>query len=60
MVKKLGVSHQTIKKYFEEKFDGFCEYVDNLAFIILSSKGYERNRFTLAHELGNLILNFRE
>lgn len=45
---------------FEEKFDGFCEYVDNLAFIILSSKGYERNRFTLAHELGHLILNFTE
>lgn len=45
---------------FEEKFDGFCEYVDNLALIILSSKGYERNRFTLAHELGHLILNFKE
>ena len=45
---------------FEEKFDGFCEYVDDLAFIILSSKGYERNRFTLAHELGHLILNFEE
>lgn len=43
---------------YEEKFDGFCEYVDNLAFIILSSKGYERNRFTLAHELGHLILKF--
>ena len=45
---------------FEEKFDGFCEQVDNLAFIILSSKGYERNRFTLAHELGHLILKFNE
>ncbi len=45
---------------FEEKFDGFCEYVDDLAFIILSSKGYERNRFTLAHELGHLILDFKE
>ena len=44
---------------FEEKFDGFCEYVEDLAFIILSSKGYERNRFTLAHELGHLILNFQ-
>lgn len=44
---------------FEEKFDGFCEYVQDLAFIILSSKGYERNRFTLAHELGHLILNFK-
>ena len=43
---------------YEEKFDGFCEYVDNLAFIMLSSKGYERNRFTLAHELGHLILDF--
>ena len=43
---------------YEEKFDGFCEYIDNLAFIILSSKGYERNRFTLAHELGHLILDF--
>lgn len=45
---------------YEEKFDGFCEYVDNLAFIILSSKGYERNRFTLAHELAHLILKFEE
>lgn len=45
---------------FEEKFDGFCEHVNDLAFIILSSKGYERNRFTLAHELGHLILNFKE
>lgn len=45
---------------FEEKFDGFCEIVNDLAFIILSSKGYERNRFTLAHELGHLILNFNE
>ena len=43
---------------FDENFDGFCECVDDLAFIILSSKGYERNRFTLAHELGHLILNF--
>lgn len=45
---------------FEEKFDGFCEYIEELAFIILSSKGYERNRFTLAHELGHLILDFKE
>lgn len=45
---------------YEEKFDGFCEYVDNLAFIILSSKGYERNRFTLAHELAHLILKYEE
>ena len=45
---------------YEEKFDGFCEYVDNLAFIILSSKGYERNRFTLDHELAHLILKFEE
>ena len=45
---------------YEEKFDGFCEYVDNLAFIILSSKGYERNRFTLAHEFAHLILKFEE
>ena len=45
---------------YDEKFDGFCEYVDGLAFIILSSIGYERNRFTLAHELGHLILNFKE
>ena len=45
---------------YEEKFDGFCEYVDNLAFIILSSKGYDRNRFTLAHELAHLILKFEE
>lgn len=44
---------------YDEKFDGFCEYVDGLAFIILSSTGYERNRFTLAHELGHLILNFK-
>lgn len=43
---------------FEDKFDGFCEIVDNMAFIILSSKGFERNRFTLAHELGHLILKF--
>ena len=48
-----------LKVNYEEDFDGFCEYVDNLAFIILSSKGYERNRFTLAHELGHLILNFK-
>ncbi len=45
---------------YDEKFDGFCEYVDGLAFIILSSRGYERNRFTLAHELGHLILNFKK
>ena len=45
---------------YEEKFDGFCEYVEDLAFIILSSKGFERNRFTLAHELAHLILNFKE
>lgn len=45
---------------YEEQFDGFCEYVDDLAFIILSSKGFERNRFTLAHELAHLILNFKE
>ena len=45
---------------YDEKFDGFCEYVDGLAFIILSSKGYERNRFTLAHELGHLVLNFKK
>lgn len=45
---------------FDEQFDGFCEFVDDLAFIILSSKGYERNRFTLAHELGHLILDFKE
>lgn len=45
---------------YEEQFDGFCEYVDELAFIILSSKGFERNRFTLAHELAHLILNFKE
>ena len=45
---------------FDENFDGFCEYVGDLAFIILSSKGYERNRFTLAHELGHLILDFKE
>lgn len=45
---------------YEEKFDGFCEFVDDLAFIVLSSKGYERNRFTLAHELGHLVLNFRK
>lgn len=45
---------------FSDKFDGFSEIVDDMAFIILSSKGYERNRFTLAHELGHLILNFKE
>lgn len=45
---------------YDEQFDGFCEYVDDLAFIILSSKGFERNRFTLAHELAHLILDFKE
>lgn len=45
---------------YEEQFDGFCEYINGLAFIILSSKGFERNRFTLAHELAHLILNFKE
>lgn len=45
---------------YEEKFDGFSEMIDDMAFIILSTKGYERNRFTLAHELGHLILEFPE
>lgn len=49
-----------IKINYEDHFDGFCEITQDLAFIILSSKGYERNRFTLAHELGHLILNFKE
>lgn len=45
---------------FSENFDGFSGKVNDCSFIILSSKGYERNRFTLAHELGHLILNFKE
>ncbi len=45
---------------YEDKFDGFSEIVNNLAFIILSSKEGYRSRFTLAHELGHLILNFKE
>lgn len=42
---------------YDQDFDGFSEVIGNKAFIVLSSKGYERNRFTLAHELGHIVLD---
>ena len=42
-------------------FDGVSQFVDNVPFICISSDiNYYRQRFTLAHELGHLILDIEE
>ncbi len=45
---------------FNEKFDGLANFVNNVPIIILNKKMKDtvRKRFTLAHELGHLLLNF--
>lgn len=48
------------KKLFKD-FDGVSELVNNFPFICISSDiNYYRQRFTLAHELGHLILKIDE
>ena len=48
------------KKLFKD-FDGVSELVNNFPFICISSDiNYYRQRFTLAHELGHLILEIDE
>lgn len=41
-----------------DKFDGLCGYFENIPFIIIKRiENAERQRFTLLHELGHLLLN---
>ncbi len=42
-------------------FDGFSEFVNDIPFIVLLNNiDGERQRFTIAHELGHLVLNIKD
>ncbi|MCU7836721.1 MAG: XRE family transcriptional regulator [gamma proteobacterium symbiont of Taylorina sp.] len=45
----------------QAKFDGMTTYVNNIPVIVISSKWTgDRQRFTLAHELGHILLNIAD
>lgn len=61
MLENIGVVILTIKNYASmfDDFDGLSEYVNDIPFIVLLGdiKDGARQRFTIAHELGHLVLN---
>lgn len=63
IIENLGISVIVINndKELFNGFDGVSEIVNGFPFICISSDvNYYRQRFTLAHELGHLILNISE
>ena len=63
IIENLGISVIVInnKNNIFKGFDGVSEIINNHPFICISSDiNYYRQRFTLAHELGHLILNIDE
>jgi len=63
VIENLGISIIIIDNKDEEfkGFDGLSQLVDGFPFICIASNiNYYRQRFTLAHELGHLVLNIDE
>jgi Zn-dependent peptidase ImmA (M78 family) len=53
-----GIKVFEIDNQLYPKFDGFSAYVDDYPIIVIGNKWPgDRQRFTLAHELGHLVLN---
>jgi Zn-dependent peptidase ImmA (M78 family)/DNA-binding XRE family transcriptional regulator len=63
IIENLGIAVIIIKndKNIFEGFDGVSQVVDGVPFICISADiNYYRQRFTLAHELGHLILDIND